>query len=276
MPKILIFDCEIINCIPPQNDEDKNPNLNYCKGWRDFKNMGISVIGTWRNYDLVKIFGNYYTIPLPSGKYQAFVNHNSLINAFSFPDIVVKDFEQFLRLAMISDCIVGFNSRAFDDKLCHANHLEFTTDFDLLEEVRLAAGMPRHYVRGLTKSGYNLNNLALTNLGYGKTKTGELAPVLWQEGKKEEVIKYCQSDVELLRSLYFRFIKGKLYDPLTGWLLKDYQFISKNNTSLTLSNNWQKLVAYCTGGIPSNPLSESREWTWNDKANYDFYCWLDS
>ena len=156
--KILIYDCEIINCIPQGK---RNPNFNYCGGWTDFPNMGISAIGTWRNFDLIKIFGKYYTILLPWGKYEAFINHQSLINAYSFPEIGVKDFDKFFRLAMVcgqlrcayGERIVGFNSHAFDDRLCQANGIEITSDFDLLGEIRVASGQPAHYVKGLTRTG---------------------------------------------------------------------------------------------------------------------------
>ena len=37
---------------------------------------------------------------------------------------------------------MGFNSLNFDDKLLAANGMNVTTDFDLLAEVRVAAGMP--------------------------------------------------------------------------------------------------------------------------------------
>ena len=79
------------------------------------------------------------------------------------------------------------------------------TDFDLLCEVRERVGQPRQYIKGITRGGYNLNNLALKNLGVGKTGTGALAPQLWQDGKKKEVIHYCLNDVRLLKLLYFRF-----------------------------------------------------------------------
>lgn len=43
-------------------------------------------------------------------------------------------------------------------------------------------------------------------VGKGKSGNGELAPILWQDGKHQQVIDYCLNDVKLLRSLYFKFI----------------------------------------------------------------------
>ena len=219
MQKILIYDCEIINLIPHRY-KPNNPNYSYCNGWKDFNKMGVSVIGTWRNFDLINIFGKNFIIPIPWGKSEVFINPNSLIPGFKYGENQVQDFINFYKLALICDRLIGFNSVAFDDKLCHANGMDaIKTDFDLLREVRIASNQPPDFVRGVTRGGYNLQNLALTNLGKGKTGSGELAPVLWQDGKKQEVVDYCLNDVKLLRSLYFKFINGLLRNPHSGKLL---------------------------------------------------------
>lgn len=44
--------------------------------------MGISVIGTWRNFDLITVLGKNYIIPLPWGKYEAFVNYQGKRECF--------------------------------------------------------------------------------------------------------------------------------------------------------------------------------------------------
>lgn len=44
--KILIYDCEIIKCIPIRS-EKRDPSLEYCAGWEDYDGMGISLIGAW-------------------------------------------------------------------------------------------------------------------------------------------------------------------------------------------------------------------------------------
>lgn len=46
----LIYDCEIVNCIPDRNGYQK-PGFTYCKGWNDHANMGISLIGAWLSWD---------------------------------------------------------------------------------------------------------------------------------------------------------------------------------------------------------------------------------
>ncbi|BAQ63953.1 hypothetical protein GM3709_718 [Geminocystis sp. NIES-3709] len=176
--------------------------------------MGIAVIGTWRNFDLITVLDKNYIIPLPWGKYEPFVNYNNCIKKEDFRH--PSPFRKFYQLYCLCDRLIGFNSLNFDDKLMKANGLIVDTDFDLLAEIREASGQPRHEV---TKGGYNLQNLAITNLGKGKTGNGELAPKLWQEGKHQKVINYCLNDVKLLRSLYFRFINGLLRDPYSQKLL---------------------------------------------------------
>jgi hypothetical protein len=163
---------------------------------------------------LVKLLGKVYTVPLPFGKYKAFVNWE---NATKLPH--VPDFRKFYKFYIMSDRLIGFNSISFDDNLLCANNIPIKTDFDLLCEVREAVGMPRRYVKGKTRGGYNLNNLAIKNGLKGKTGTGELAPKLWQDGRHQEVIDYCLNDVKLLKQLYFKFQSGFLRDPHSGKLL---------------------------------------------------------
>ncbi|WPF87560.1 hypothetical protein WEU38_12120 [Cyanobacterium aponinum AL20118] len=212
MKKLLIYDCEIINLIP-QKDEECLTGYWYCDGWHDFSNMGISVIGTWRNFDIITLLGKTIIIPLPWGKYEAFVNYNSYIKKEDFKHLSL--FRKFYQLYCLCDSLIGFNSISFDDKLMKANGLMVDTDFDLLCEVRETVGMPRHYVRGKTRGGYNLNNLAVTNGLGAKSGSGKLAPILWQDGKYQEVIEYCLNDVKLLKKMYFRFIRNRLVDPHT-------------------------------------------------------------
>jgi hypothetical protein len=177
--KKLFYDCEIIKCIP--NRDYNDPKYQYCDGWEDFENMGISVIGAYANWvDL----------------YFAFEGHQ---------------LTEFQRLVQEADEIIGFNSISFDDNLVRTNGIEIETTYDLLCEVRIAAGMPPYFVKGITRGGYSLGALAETNLGVGKTGSGELAPQLWQDGQRKKVVDYCLNDVKLLVELYNR--RNSLKDP---------------------------------------------------------------
>lgn len=183
---ILFYDCEIIKCIPSRDYND--PKYHYCDGWEDFQNMGISVIGAYASW-----LDSYFTLT----QYQL---------------------KKFNELVMESDEIVGFNSISFDDNLIRANGMDVETSYDLLCEVRIAAGMPPFFVKGVTRGGYSLGALAEANFGTGKTGSGELAPQLWQDGEYQKVIDYCLNDVKLLVSLYER--RKSLKDPTDGSLLE--------------------------------------------------------
>jgi hypothetical protein len=88
---------------------------------------------------------------------------------------------------------------------------------DLLCEVRVAVGMPPHYVKGVTRKGYSLNDLAQANLNIEKTGSGAIAPQLWQKGDKGKVIDYCLNDVMLLKELYQQ--RKQIIDPTNQNLL---------------------------------------------------------
>lgn len=182
----LVYDTEIVNLIPSSR-EGKLPRYKYCSGWGDFSGMGISVIG-------------YYS----SVSDECFHTNSP---------------EVFQEVASNHAVIVGFNSRCFDDSLLKAHGVNVQTDYDLLEQVRIAAGFKA--VRQSVPSGYSykLDAIARVN-GMAKTVAGELAPKLWQDGKRRAVIDYCLNDVKVTLELLKLGLDGKLKDPNTGALLK--------------------------------------------------------
>lgn len=198
---ILIFDCEIKNLIPDRN-KPNDPNYLYCDSWGDFKGMGISVIGTWCNFEIIEIDKfNKETKPLKEGVLRCFTEEN---------------FNDFYTLTIMCDRLVGFNSIAFDDPLCNAHKLPIKTDFDVLVEIRKATGQPPNYIAGKTRSGYSLDSLSKANLAYSKKDSGSNAPKLYQDGKLEDLRRYCLFDVALTKEIYFKFISNQLLDPTTG------------------------------------------------------------
>lgn len=170
----MIYDCEIIKGILARG-ETAVPGIEYCAGWDDHANMGISVICA---YDYV------------DGRYRVFCEDG---------------FSDFVDLARVRSPVIGFNSLRFDDKLCVANELDVATEYDLLVEVWRAAGR-------FSPSG--LDALAKANSVGAKTGHGALAPVLWQQGQYGKVIDYCLDDIRLTKGLVDRVLRlGKLRDP---------------------------------------------------------------
>lgn len=187
MPSIVIFDCEIIKAIPPKNASERIPGIEYCEGWRDFKNMGISVICA---YDYVE------------DRYRVFERDN---------------FDELQELLVIRKTIVGFNSIGFDAPLCEANGIAVpvltTEHYDILAEIWEGAGLEREF-RYPSHVGFSLDACCKANFGTEKSGHGALAPVDWQQGKYGKVIDYCLNDVRLTKQLLDQIIThGYIRDP---------------------------------------------------------------
>ncbi len=172
----LIYDIEIVNAIPDPR-EDRIPGITYCGGWTDFANMGIAVIAV---YDLLE--------------------KRSLV----FLEDGLSDFQD---LAKNRDCIIGYNSLRFDDKLLQANGIAIQTTYDFCVEIKKSA---------TGRSGYGLDNMCKANLNRHKPMQGALAPVLWQQGEKSQVISYCLWDVDATRALLSKAFQNLMVDPNSG------------------------------------------------------------
>lgn len=206
----IVYDCEIIRCIPSKGVEINGifetkeayynrfgDGFEYCGGWRDFENMGISIIGA---------------CDIDTGDLYTFVN--PLINGYDDTP-TINEFENFVT---VETEVWGFNSLNFDDALCAANLIQVDTDHDLLQLVRLAAYGSTDWQDQPPGYSYSLDALARAN-GFKKSGSGELAPKLWQQGKYQEVIDYCLNDCKITRELILLYEAGKLIDPNTGQVL---------------------------------------------------------
>lgn len=171
---MLIYDIEIVRAIPgPPDTFERAPDIEYCEGWDDMANMGISVICA---YDYV------------DERYRVFLEDN---------------FREFELLAMQRP-VVGFNSIKFDDQVCQAHGLKVDTHYDVLVEIWRAAGLEPHFVNDEDHRAFTLDALSQINFNVGKVGHGALAPVLWQRGKRGQVIDYCLHDVYLTKMLVDR------------------------------------------------------------------------
>lgn len=193
---MLIYDIEIEKAIQSKNEE-RIANINYCNGWQDHANMGISVIGAY----------DYET-----DRYHVFCKDN---------------FDRFLHLLANHSCVVGFNSRRFDNRViaCQTEgivkeNLEkyfSIATYDILEEIWKSLGLdPDKFYWG-THGGYGLDVMCESNFGTKKSGNGALAPVDWQQGKIGTVIDYCLNDVRLTKQLLDRIrLSNYLKCPKTG------------------------------------------------------------
>jgi hypothetical protein len=204
-PNWIVYDCEIVNAIP-QKGESLKRGVKYCKGWTDFKGMGVAVIGYKINDEPAK--------------------HCEDVEVFR--DI----------LEGFDGAIIGFNSTRFDDRLLRAHGLGLTTTYDLLDEIKCQVGFSASHgkdskdvispglkpLKGLSypkdkKRSYKLDSIAQANGLTPKSMDGGMAPIQWQKGNYQQVIDYCLGDVEITSELLNLGLSGKLIDPNTGKLI---------------------------------------------------------
>lgn len=193
----LIYDCEIVNAIA--GPKDRVHGITYCDGWDDKANMGISVICAY------SYLFEEYTVWFGS------------------------DLMDFIAYMNLHTRLIGFNHIKFDNELLMAVSRSYGLDsdlvhksianlyhFDILREAYIAYEIDAYPVI-FTKlhKGFKLDNFSLSNFRARKTGDGALAPVLWQQGKKSEVVNYCLNDVKLTKRLYDRILNdGFLLHPV--------------------------------------------------------------
>lgn len=172
---IIIYDLEIIKGIPDRNGE-KLPGIEYCKGWDDHANMGISTLCV---YDYAE------------DRYRVFTEDN-------------KDEWRDLYLSR-RPVSVGFNSIPFDNRVLSATDGWLVPDddvcYDILRETWKAVGLGPEF-NYKTHGGFGLDAMCIANNLPGKTGNGALAPVMWQRGEVGKVIDYCLTDVHRTKLLF--------------------------------------------------------------------------
>jgi hypothetical protein len=185
---MLIYDIEIKKAILGKREKVQQ-GVEYCEGWHDHAGMGISVICA---YDYAQ------------DRWHTFCDDN---------------FDAFQRLVDSTNLVIGYNSISFDNKVCRAHGLMVPDEksYDILVEIWKAAGLSPTF-NFSTHLGYSLDAVIKANFpDVGKTGSGAMAPVFWQQGKIGTVVDYCLADVWLTKMLLDR-IRGDfpLVSPKTG------------------------------------------------------------
>lgn len=179
-----VYDCEIAKAIPLDR-EPMVPGIEYCKGWRDFKGMGLAVLCT------VDDRGHAFVQTDPEIRFQTY--------GFGVP--------------------VSFNGIRFDNPLLRANYHEVNDGpcYDILREIWIGKGLnPDEFIPNL-HGGLGLNAMCEANKVGVKIGRGAISPIMWQRGKRLEVISYCLHDCYLTAMLFERILTvGYLYCPKTG------------------------------------------------------------
>jgi len=140
-------------------------------GWSNIARFGLAVAVTW---DSQNRFRRWFE-----------------------PDVekLIAELEQF-------DRIVSFNGDRFDFEVLRGySPVDRLTgkSFDILVDLHRRLG---HRIK--------LDDLARETLGHQKTGDGLEIVQWWRDGRKEEVCKYCENDVQLLVDL-MEFARAKKY-----------------------------------------------------------------
>jgi len=169
----LVFDLEIVKAIPKKGEALVH-GVQYCKGWGDHANMGISCLCA---YDMVE------------ERMRVFLEDN---------------LDEFFDLCHQRKLLISFNGINFDCKVLkhHGKLPEDAEHYDLLKEVWKSIGK--------RQKGTGLNAMCEANGLGGKTGNGALAPIQWQKEEFGAVIDYCISDVELTRALFLKSQEGPI------------------------------------------------------------------
>jgi hypothetical protein len=187
-PRCIVYDIEIVKAIP---DKKVPPvaGVQYCEGWRDFAGMGIAVL---------------CAIDADEQVARVFLEDN------------LSAFAEWSKDAILC----GHSNHQFDDQILKALGLWTAAgSYDILRHLRAAVGEPMDFTPGRTKGGRKVDDIARLNLnGMQKSLDGGQAPVLWQQGRRGQVIDYCCRDVAIEYALFLR--REALVDPVTRAVVK--------------------------------------------------------
>lgn len=174
MRNVLVYDIEIKRAIPDERDGLPIDNIEYCKDWNDYENMGIAIIGVWSYRN-------------------------------DAPVVVCEDnLWQFAKAVEAADLLVGFNNLKFDTNILAANGINIPPEkeYDICREMWIADGLNPYEFNKKTHGGYSLEKAMYANLGIGKSGSGKTAPIDWQQGRIGKVITYCLADVMGTKKLF--------------------------------------------------------------------------
>ena len=121
----------------------------------------------------------------------------------------LSDLELDLKQANL---LVGFNNDHFDTPILNKYYqfdLFSIASFDILREFRANTG-----------KRLGLDAIASMTLGTSKSGTGSNAMILYNDGKLEELAKYCLNDVKLTKDIFEYCLHKQhlIYPSKDGWL----------------------------------------------------------
>ncbi len=149
----------------------------------------------------------------------------------SFDEHQLGDLWPFLEKA---DRLIGYNSESFDVPILnkyYTGNLASFPHLDLLKVIKESSG-----------KRYKLDDVARATLQIGKSADGLQAVRWYEEGKIDEIKKYCEQDVRVTRDIYQFGLKNKMlyYPTLTGEVLPiavNFDFVESSAGGLEVGSN---------------------------------------
>jgi DEAD/DEAH box helicase domain-containing protein len=155
--------------------------------WSDSMNILFFDVETQRTFDEVGGRHNIRKLGL-----SAAVTYSTADEAFHhYTEETVGDLIANLKAA---DLVVGFNILSFDYEVLRAytgDPLDRIPTVDMLDHIHKRLGFR-----------VSLDNLAASTLGTAKSADGLQAVRWYKEGRIQDILDYCQQDVEVTRQLY--------------------------------------------------------------------------
>lgn len=154
-----------------------------------------------------------------------------------------EDIQRMARRLNQADLCVGFNILGFDNELIRAQGGDLLPDdqlkhYDILLESRKAMGWTpaQRFPKGMRLD----DHLEATfGAAFKKTEDGALAPKMWRDGRRGEVVSYCLADVRREKMAFEHIVQfGWLKTAAHGQRHFD---LSKIN-ALTQQNNLASLI----------------------------------
>jgi DEAD/DEAH box helicase domain-containing protein len=112
----------------------------------------------------------------------------------SFQHYTEENVAQLIADLQAADLVVGFNILRFDFEVLRAytdDPLDSIPTVDMLDHIHKRLGFR-----------VSLDNLAAATLGTSKSADGLQAVRWYKQGRMQEILEYCQQDVEVTRRLY--------------------------------------------------------------------------
>jgi DEAD/DEAH box helicase domain-containing protein len=143
----------------------------------------------------------------------------SVAVAFWYPDqkfhvFMEDEMEDFEKLLIKADTIVGFNTIGFDNPVIQPYmkqvRLDTKNQIDMMLKIE-------------EKLGYkiSLDSIAGATLGHKKLSHGLEAIKMYREGRMDELTAYCQEDVNITKEIFEYGRKNKSIKFNAGW--EDYE-----------------------------------------------------